>query len=319
MPRRACDHACVSQDLSLEQACRTVSRIRLSADSPDAYFEALMDVMSAHGTRFVGACWHLTDPVTGSFTWANAAGDMPGDFASAIENEYLEDDVAKYSELARRGQTVATLVDETDGAPRRSARYRRSFEPDGLADELRAVFADPFGRWGSIALVSYTPFRERDTAAAAALGPIVARRLREEVARSVPQGAGSPGMLVLDPHDRVRSRDRRSSEILALCAPDGALPGAVHVLAARARASDAAVGGRILARGTWIAIDVSPLIDEPGAVAVVLRPASAPSLIDLRLRAAGLTDREREIGFAVRTPRRSPRASSCLPGRCRIT
>jgi DNA-binding CsgD family transcriptional regulator len=31
----------------------------------------------------------------------------------------------------------------------------------------------------------------------------------------------------------------------------------------------------------------------------MLRPASPPSLLDLRLRAAGLTAREREIGFAI--------------------
>ncbi len=298
--RRTCDHPRVSGAASLDEVRRRWRALRPAVGDPDAYFEALLDVVSAQGTRFVGACWHLTDPATGAFTWAAAAGEMPGDFASAIENEFLEDDVAKYSELATRRQAVATLVDETDGQPRRSLRYRRSFEPDGFADELRAVFADPFGRWGSIALVSDAPFAASDKATAEALAPIVARSLREEVARAAPvAGDESPGLLVLDADDRVRSRDARSSEILAGCAQSGSLPGAVHVLAARARAHAGPVAGRMLARGTWIAIHASPLVDEPGAVALVLRAAPRASVLDVRLRAAGLTEREREIGFAL--------------------
>ena len=39
--------------------------MRPAVGDPDAYFEALLDVVSAQGTRFVGACWHLTDPATG--------------------------------------------------------------------------------------------------------------------------------------------------------------------------------------------------------------------------------------------------------------
>jgi DNA-binding CsgD family transcriptional regulator len=59
------------------------------------------------------------------------------------------------------------------------------------------------------------------------------------------------------------------------------------------------VRGRTLAGQAWIAIDASPVVEHDGAVAVVLRPASAPSLLDVRLRAAGLTEREREIAVAL--------------------
>jgi len=106
--------------------------------------------------------------------------------------------------------------------------------------------------------------------------------------------------LPLAPGDPVRTRDERANDLLAGCARTGALPGAIHVLAARARyAAGPAQGRTLTADGTWIAIDASPLVDEPGAMAIVLRPAPAPSILDVRLRAAGLTDREREIALAL--------------------
>src|SRR5581483_1746346 len=46
----------------------------------------------------------------------------------------------------------------------------------------------------------------------------------------------------------------------------------------------------------WHTIEASRLDDEPyGAVAVVVRPASAQSLADLIFRAFGLSAREREV------------------------
>src|SRR3954447_20876714 len=83
----------VSSALSHGDVRRAVSDMSLTPSGLDAYFEGVLDVMSGHGTRFIGACCHLTDPATGSFTWAGLSGEMPGDFASAIENEFLEDDV----------------------------------------------------------------------------------------------------------------------------------------------------------------------------------------------------------------------------------
>src|SRR5262249_48894416 len=145
--------------------------------------------------RFQGACWHLTDPTTGLFTWTGTTGELPGDYASALENEFLEDDVAKYADLASRRTPVASLVDETGGEPRRSARYRRTLAPDGFADELRVAFVDGFGRWGSLGLFAERPFSSSDRAAVAALVPEVARELRTGMASFGP-GSGAPGVLL---------------------------------------------------------------------------------------------------------------------------
>ncbi len=281
-----------------ERVQREVARLPSAAD-PDAFFAALARTLGAHGLDHTGACWHLTDPDSGVFVWTGSAGELPGSFSAALENEFLEEDFAKYTELGRR-KPVAGLVAETGGEPRRSTRYRTQLAPEGIGDELRVAFVDGFGRWGSLGLFSERAFSAAELETAALAVPLVARALREGMAlASAAAGEGPPGVLVLDAADRVVNRDARAVELLAECAATGALPGAVHVLAARARLGGAPVQGRTLAgEGGWIALDANPL-EGGGAVAVVLRPAPAPSLLDLRLRAAGLTEREREIAHAL--------------------
>jgi DNA-binding CsgD family transcriptional regulator len=286
--------------LRIDLARPEVERLRPRPADPDAFYAELADLLDRHGLPFIGACWHLTDPATGLFTWTGYTGELPGDFVSALENEYLEDDVAKYSELATRRAPVATLLAETGGQPRRSARYRRHMAPSGFADELRLAFVDGFGRWGSMGVFAETAFSHADRDAAAEIVPLVTRALRQAVAMAAPASDdASPGVLLLDADDRVRMRDARAGELLEGCAQTGALPGAVHVLAAQARTARAPARGRTLAGAAWIAIDASPVVDADGAVAVVLRPAPAPSVLDVRLRAAGLTEREREIAVAL--------------------
>jgi hypothetical protein len=134
----------------IDRVRREMERLPAAPADPDAFYGSLLTVLDAHGLPFAGACWHLTDPVTGLFTWTGAAGELPGDFVSALENEYLEDDVAKYSEIAARRVPLAALTAETGGEPERSTRFRTQLAPDGVADELRIAFVDPFGRWGSM-------------------------------------------------------------------------------------------------------------------------------------------------------------------------
>jgi DNA-binding CsgD family transcriptional regulator len=292
----------VRDDRRIQRAVRGAERLPApDAADPEPFYAALLDLVADSGVRFVGACWHLTDPATGLFTWVGAAGELPGDFAVAVENELLADDVAKFADLWRRRAPVATLVDETGGRPERSARFREHYAPDGFADELRVVFKDPFGRWGSLNLFGDVPFEAGDRAAAAALAPVVARALRAAVARGVQaDDVGPPGVLVLDADDHVRARDARADELLGADGrEDGGVPGIVHVLAARARLEGGPVSARTLGGGAWTSLDASPVVDGDGAVAVVVRRAPAASALDARLRAEGLTEREREIALAI--------------------
>lgn len=287
----------------IERAHAAAARLPDPSADPDAFYGALVALLERDGLAVTGACWHLTDPLTGLFSWTGHRGELPGDFQRALENELGERDVAKYAELAGRRAPVARLVAETGGEPRRSPRYRRMLAPDGFGDELRLAFVDPFGRWGSLGLFSEREFGADDEALAASLVAPVARALRDAAARTAPapgDGEEAPGVLLLDGADRVRSRDAVAERLLGGRARSGELPGVVHVLAARARAAAGAVSGRTLgADGRWLTLDATPLLDEPDAVAIVLRPATAPSLLPLRLRAAGLTAREREIALAL--------------------
>jgi DNA-binding CsgD family transcriptional regulator len=290
----------VQRRLTSERARPALQRLRARSGEPDAFYVDLLALLERQGLSFVGACWHLTDPITGLFTWTGYQGELPGDFVSALVNEFAEEDVAKYSELARRPRKVASLVHETAGSPHRSPRYR-GFLEEGFADELRLAFVDAFGRWGSLGLFSDRAFAPSDVIALGELVPAVTRTLRAGIALgSAPPADERAGVLVLDRDDRVRSRDARAATLLAGAAATGALPGAVYVLAARARREADTVQGRMLvAGGVWVAIEATPLLGDEHEVVVVLRPASAPSVLEVRLRAAGLTEREREVALGV--------------------
>lgn len=276
-----------------------VERLALEPADPDAFFSALLDVLAEAGTTPAGACYHLTDPATGLFTWTGARGELPGDFASAVRNEYEQDDVGKYRELARRSAPVASLLDETDGRPEASARFREQLRPDGFADELRLAFADGYGRWGSMGLFADRAFTPAEVALAARLVPIVSRALRLGAAVAAAQARPEPGgFVVLDADDHVVARDERAGELLGGEAETGMLPGVLHVVAAAARARGRATSSTLGAAGAWLEVEASRLVDGVG-VALAVRPAPPPSLLELRLRAAGLTERERQIALAV--------------------
>jgi DNA-binding CsgD family transcriptional regulator len=274
---------------------------RVVAQRPDAepLFRALLEVLERDGLRYDGACWHVTDPLTGLFTRTGAVGALPGDYRTAVELELFTDDVAKLTDVAARRVPVASLVAETGGRPQDSARWREMLAPDGHHDELRAVFADPFGRWGSINLFrADTPFDERDRARLAAVVPLVAQALR--VGASMAQtraDAPVPGVLVLDGADHLETIDATARRLLGDA--EAGLPGAVHVAIARARRCGGPARGRMLTADGWLLLDATPLEGGPGRVAVVVQAAPSTSLVDVRLRAAGLTEREREVALCV--------------------
>lgn len=269
---------------------------RLTGERLDAarLFEALLALLERDGLRYDGACWHVTDPLTGLFSRTGGTGELPGDYRSALRFELFEEDVApKMDEVARRRVPVVSLVDDTGGRPERSLRWRELIAPDGHADELRAVFADPFGRWGSILLFrGDAPFAARDRALIADVAPVVATALRVGAAVGAAE-APAPGVLVVDRLDRLETLDPVARRLLG----GEELPGAVHVAVARARHAAAPARGRMHTAGGWLLLDATPL--DGGRIAVVVQPAPTASLLDVRLRAAGLTEREREVALRV--------------------
>lgn len=273
---------------------------RALAERPDAerLFELLLELLGHQGLRYDGACWHVDDPLTGLFTSIGVVGELPGDYRTAIELELFTDDVAKIHEVAARPVPVASLVAETEGRPESSPRWREMISPSGHADELRAVFVDEFGRWGSINLFrAGRPFEQRDRELVATAAPQVAQALRVAAAAGPAPGIPVPGVLVVDKADRVDLADPTARTYLV--GRDEELPGTVHVLAARVRHQGRSLRARMHTDDGWLILDGMPLEDGPGRVAVVVQPAPSASVVDVRLLAAGLSEREREVALAV--------------------
>lgn len=81
--------------------------------------------------------WAAADPATLLFT-RSYREELPEESGPYfVENEFLHDDVNKWTDLARDASGVRTLMKATDGHPARSDRYRDIFAPLGLQDELR--------------------------------------------------------------------------------------------------------------------------------------------------------------------------------------
>jgi DNA-binding CsgD family transcriptional regulator len=298
-----------------ERTTRELERLAAERRPPDVLYESLLALLERDGLHHDGACWHVTDPVTGFFTRTGVVGEVPGDFQSALHFELFEEDVAKLDELGRRKVPVASLVHETEGEPERSLRYREMIRPDGHADELRTVFADPFGRWGSLAVFrEHGPFTRRDRDALAHVVPLFAHALRiaGTIGDARAAAAPVPGVLVLDRDERLESADARARALLG--EPDQEpleLPGAVYVAAARARHEGGAIRGRMRAgSGAWLLLDATEL--DRSRIAVVVQPAPAATLVDIRLRAAGLTEREREVAAAVLRGDSTPEIAAAL-------
>ena len=92
------------------------------------------------------------DPGTLLFT-GSVVDDVLGRVtAQFVENEFLQDDVNKFVNLARSRQPVSGLYLATDREPHRSPRYRDILSPLGLGDELRVALVTGTGCWGYLCL-----------------------------------------------------------------------------------------------------------------------------------------------------------------------
>ena len=96
--------------------------------------------------------WASADPATLLFTRSYREELPAASGPYFVENEFLHQDVNKWTELARDTTGVRTLMQATDGHPARSDRYRDIFAPLGLQDELRAVLRVRDACWGYLCL-----------------------------------------------------------------------------------------------------------------------------------------------------------------------
>lgn len=236
-----------------------------------------------------------------------------------LANEFLEDDVNKFSSLANRRFPVDSLDHATGGQRAVSARYREIMAPLGLGDELRAAFRSGGQCWGFLCLhreeasLGFTP---RESGLIARLSPHVGEGLRRALlvgAVHAAPDADAPGVLVLG-EDRSlvatsAEGDRWLWELSDPNRPMGASPLAVEAVVARLEAIRSGTGAVELQptvhlrtrSGRWAALHASEMVwpGDSRHVAVVVEPAKPAELAPVILLAYGLTKREGEVAQLV--------------------
>ena len=146
--------------------------------------------------------WASADPATLLFT-RSYREELPEDSGPYfVENEFLHQDVNKWTDLARDPAGVRTLMQATDGHPARSDRYRDIFAPLGLQDELRAVLRIRDSCWGYICLHREAPqvFSQGEARFVQRLAPHLAEGLRLGLLRQacdLEDATDGPGLVIL--------------------------------------------------------------------------------------------------------------------------
>jgi len=261
---------------------------------------------------FDDSCWLTLDPATllptSHFTREHGIEVL----MALAANEFLEDDLNKFADLARAKPPVGTLYAATQGDLHRSPRFTKVLAPYGHedGDELRAVFVDGDSAWGCVALHRHQGrFHANEVALIADIGGYIAEGIRRAILTTAlggDDGTDPPGLILLREDDSVESLTPAASfwigEILDSTADSGELPLIVASVAHRARQALAertqeVAQARVPRRaGGWLILDASLMGDDPkGRVGVIVHPASAPQISGLIAEAYGLSKREREV------------------------
>ena len=255
--------------------------------------------------------WATVDPATLLYTQAHRE-ELPSDSGPYfVENEFLRDDVNKWTELASNRSGVRTLADATDGKLARSPRYRDIFEPLGLADELRAVLRSRGAVWGFLCL-----HRERGAVFSAQEQAFI-HRIAPHLAEAVRLGllvqcaarddqVESPGLILLAPDNSVIGSNPAADQWLEELnwQEAGEIPIEIHSLAARLRRADASTSLSPLRvrtkNGRWIILQASWVSGEDrSVVAVIIQEATPDEVAPIVMSAYGLSEQERAVSGLV--------------------
>jgi len=274
------------------------------------YFEAI-ELALGRVVPFDASCWLSLDP--GTWLPTSHVSRLYGSqhFMALVANEYLEEDVNKFSTLALEPRPVGTMSTSTDGELRRSAPYSAILAPLGYeGDEMRAVFRDGDAVWGAVALHRREgTFEESEADLVADLGGLIAAGIRRAIVRTAvatDRGPEPPGLIVLrgddTPEDMTPAAKRLLDEVFDTTIEPGAVPLTVISVAQQARRSanggtDEIASARMPTRnGGWIRMDASLLDDDAhGRVAVIISAAREPEIANLIAHAYGLSARERQV------------------------
>ena len=255
--------------------------------------------------------WATVDPATLLYTQAYRE-ELPSETGPYfVDNEFLGDDVNKWTELASDPSGVRTLAAATYGRLARSSRYRDIFEPLGLADELRAVLRTRGAVWGFMCL-----HRERGAVFTAQEQGFV-HRIAPHLAEGVRLGllvqcaarddlVDSPGLILLAHDDSVIGKNAVADRWLQELnfQDSGSIPVEIHALAARLRRADALTSLsplRVRTRtGRWTILQASWVAGEDRSVlAVIIQEATPDEVAPIVMSAYGLSEQERAVSGLV--------------------
>lgn len=252
--------------------------------------------------------WAVSDPATMLFNRAERE-EIPAETGPyLIRNEFLEDDVNKWTAVARDPHGVRTLWDATGGSPEVSARYRDIFEPLGLGDELRAALRIDGECWGYMCMHREGPnvFSAEEARFVERIAPHLAAgfRLATLMASADAEHAAAPGIILLDEEGTLSATNpaaERWLEELGAGTGRDELPLEVLAIAARLHALDGAEDRsprlRVRTRaGRWAVLHASWIGDLPARqAAVIVESATAADVLPFILSAYGLTRQERRV------------------------
>ena len=268
---------------------------------------------------FDGSCWQTNDPATALIT-SHLTLNLPSRFPLLAANEYLANDVNKFTDLAAAPHPVGVLSQATNGQPQRSLRWREMLRPGGFDAELRVAFVDGAGCWGSLILVrdrGRPDFDPQTTGAVERLaGTLVAGLRRTVIAQqaTLEQPAQGPGLVVLDRHGQIESQTAAARHWLEDLGQD---PPVLSAVAATAQASGPARARVRTRTGQWLILHGARLDGDPHArVSVIIEPPRPDELAPLLVAAYGLSDREQTVAalvFQGRSTRQIARALQISP------
>lgn len=300
--------------IGLEERRRFLRLLHRNLDL-GAFFEAA-DKTLAGLIEFDSSCWLSLDPSTVLPT-SHFTREVDTDHLMELAaNEFLEDDVNKFADLARAVHPVGILSEATGGQLQQSPRFVNVLEPHGYGDgdELRAAFLDGESVWGCVAIHRRRGwFDHRDADIAAEVSRYIGEGIRRAIlvsALTAENGPDSPGLILLRGDDSVESITPAArhwlGDLFDATGESSALPLIVVSVAHKARKAvdgktDEVAKVRLPRRtGGWLLMHASLLGDDVnGPVGVIIYPVTQLEISSLIVEAHGLSKREREVARHV--------------------
>jgi DNA-binding CsgD family transcriptional regulator len=267
------------------------------------------------------AYFSTTDPATQLGT-SSVLVEQPPSWCMSVflENEFLQADFNKFSDMLRNHQTVGVLSEATENDLHRSQRYREMLLPMAMEDELRAIFVTDTACWGTLCLhreQAKTGYTAAEATYLAQLTPHIADGLRKALLLSnapLAKTPDGPGVLILtDDLSIVATTATAEYWLMELTEMERAdkhpLPVTVRSVVAGLKAIESGlVAGdttpkvRLHTRsGHWLMLYASRLrgSGSPAQISVIFEMAQPAEIAPLIMQVYDLTKREGEVTQCV--------------------